>query len=60
MFLMIWSIISASIYLIKINKYLINKLYIILVYIPLILIAGLRHWFVGTDTWIFVLVYYVE
>lgn len=51
--LMIWSIISASIYLIKINKYLINKLYIILVYIPLILIAGLRHWSVGTDTWMY-------
>lgn len=51
--LMIWSIISSSIYFIKIDKCIIDKLYIILVYIPLILVAGFRHWSVGTDTWMY-------
>lgn len=51
--LMFWSIVCAAIFLIKKSIKFKKVVYIILVYIPLILISGLRNWNVGTDTILF-------
>lgn len=51
--LMLWSLISASIFFMKINIKSKKLIYFLLVYIPLILISGLRNWNVGVDTKLF-------
>lgn len=51
--LMMWSILSASIFFIGKNTKNKKIVYILLVYIPLIFISGLRNWNVGTDTILF-------
>lgn len=51
--LMIWSILSASIFLMDISINKKKKIYLILVYTPLIFISGFRNWNVGTDTILF-------
>lgn len=51
--LMVWSILSASVFLLKINIKIKNLIYIVLTYIPLSLISGLREVNVGTDTRLF-------
>ena len=51
--LMIWSILSGSVFLFKINIKLKKIIYLLLTYIPLVLISGLRSWYVGVDTKLF-------
>lgn len=51
--LMIWSILVGSIFLSKKNIKIKKKIYVLLVYIPLILVSGLRSINVGTDTKLF-------
>lgn len=51
--LMLWSILAGCIFFTKKNTNLKKKIYILLVYIPLILISGLRDISVGTDTTLF-------
>lgn len=51
--LIIWSVVCASIFLTKISSDKKKKIYLILVYTPLIFISGFRNWDVGTDTILF-------
>ena len=51
--LMIWSVVCAGIFLTKISSDKKKKMYLILVYTPLIFISGFRNWNVGTDTILF-------
>ena len=51
--LMIWSVVCASIFLINISNDKKKKIYLLLVYTPLIFISGFRNWNVGTDTILF-------
>jgi hypothetical protein len=48
--LMLWSILAGSIFFVQKDNTLKKKIYILLVYIPLIIISGLRDISVGTDT----------
>lgn len=48
--LLIWSIVSASLFLLNNDKKLLNKIYIYLNFVPLIIVSGLRNATIGTDT----------